>query len=718
MRYLRASALALVAIAACAAIWAVPAFAAAPTGSNIDITSSRSAGGDVDGDGYTLPGDVLTATVDWSGNPTSTTYQWADCTPDGACTDILGATSASYTVQSSDYGYLLSYTATATNTDGTGTVGKTRYPEVGAPIITGVQGQDPAMSNGRSNYYVGVGDTITATNGDWYGSPTSYSYEWEDCDPNSGVCNPIAGAADQPTYTVQSSDLNSQVDVLVTGTNDYGSSQWGSNVSFNTVGAPVQDSSSGYPALSNSGGDDEHADAGDTLTVSNGPWLGAGTLTYSYQWQDCDENYNCTPISGAPDSSSYTVQPSDDGSLVAVQITASNGYGSPGTADAYLDNPVGVPFQADGDYPSLASNNDIDAVVVGDLLTVDPGTWQGNPTSFSYQWQDCTVNPYNCTDIPGATSATYTVQSSDVGAYLTANVTANKTGVGSSEPSQSGWSSLVSATAGSSSAGGGSQEGSSSTSTPAAPTTTTSGDTVTSVVPVGLASSVSVPAPAGDTTPPAAISWAADTFSTPVTVSATVQPSSSMGGQTTTGGFSAGTVEVDLVIKDASGNEVHHFPAPLDVTFANPGPNFQPAYSEDGITWIAIPKLAGTTLPAGQQDGYYVAADGTVHVLTMHATDFGVLTGLTLWGGTKTAVKHTVKSLVVHLATGRTSQATVKLENRHGKVLRTVKASLNRWGTAVKVALPKNTKPGIYLVKVQATSTPVSATKTFVIRIK
>jgi hypothetical protein len=693
----------------------VPAFADAPQPdiSTATITATGTGSSNYDNEGYTLVGDVLSPTVTWTGSPTSFTYQWADC-PDvgGSCTDIVGETSATYTVQQADLGQKIRVTVVATNSDGSNQVILTRSPAVGAPIITGAQGQGPAMSNGRDNEFVDVGDTITATDGDWYGSPTSYHYEWRDCN-QSFTCTDIPGAADQDTYTVQSSDLGSQIFVLVTGSNTYGSSQWGSDVTFGTVGAPVADSDTDYPTISSSSGDDYNADAGDTLTTTNGTWLG-DNITYTYQWQDCDENYNCANVAG-PDgtSSSYVLQPSDRGSLVDVLITGQNSYGT-GVAAGYFGNEIGVPYQS-GSWASVSSDNNPNAVVVGDVLTADPGTWQGNPTSFSYQWQDCDYSN-NCTDIPGETGTSYTAQASDIGSVLVVDITASN-GVGSTDDPV--WSSIVAAASSSSSSSSSSSpSSSSSTSTPAAPTTTTSGDTVTSVVPVGIASSVSVPAAAGDTTPPAAISWASNTFSTPVTVSATVEPSSTMGGQPTTGGFSAGTVEVDLVIKDASGNEVHHFPAPLDVTFTNPGANFQPAYSEDGVTWIAIPKLAGTTLPAGQQDGYYVDADGTVHVLTMHATDFGVLTGLTLWGGTKTTVKHTAKNLVVHVATGRASKATLKLETRTGKVLRTVKASLTHWGTAVKIALPKNTKRGTYLVKVQATSSPVSATKTFVIRIK
>ena len=48
----------------------------------------------------------------------------------------------------------------------------------------------------------------------------------------------------------------------------------------------------------------------------------------------------------------------------------------------------------------------------GSTLSASPGTWSNEPTGFGYQWRDCTIG--GCTSIPSATSASYTLQSSDV----------------------------------------------------------------------------------------------------------------------------------------------------------------------------------------------------------------------------------------------------------------------------------------------------------------
>ncbi len=64
----------------------------------------------------------------------------------------------------------------------------------------------------------------------------------------------------------------------------------------------------------------------------------------------------------------------------------------------------------------------------GSTLTASTGTWIsfGTPT-YTYQWQDCTTS---CTNISGATSATYALTNGDLGHRLKAVVTATNAGGG------------------------------------------------------------------------------------------------------------------------------------------------------------------------------------------------------------------------------------------------------------------------------------------------
>ncbi len=66
-----------------------------------------------------------------------------------------------------------------------------------------------------------VGTVLSASSGAWSGSPTSYTYQWRDCGSSTGCAN-IAGATGS-SYTVQSSDEGHTLDVVVTATNAYGS---------------------------------------------------------------------------------------------------------------------------------------------------------------------------------------------------------------------------------------------------------------------------------------------------------------------------------------------------------------------------------------------------------------------------------------------------------------------------------------------------------------
>jgi hypothetical protein len=69
---------------------------------------------------------------------------------------------------------------------------------------------------------------------------------------------------------------------------------------------------------------------GDQLAASNGGWSapsGAGTIDYSYQWEDCHAQGNsCAAIAGATNAS-YTAAPSDVGNTLRVAVTAADNDG-------------------------------------------------------------------------------------------------------------------------------------------------------------------------------------------------------------------------------------------------------------------------------------------------------------------------------------------------------------------------------------------------------
>lgn len=77
----------------------------------------------------------------WTQKPSSYSYGWNRCDPDGACAGIVGATSKSYTVTSADVGHTLRVTVTAHNSAGSTAITSNptaTVPPSGCPVGSGV----------------------------------------------------------------------------------------------------------------------------------------------------------------------------------------------------------------------------------------------------------------------------------------------------------------------------------------------------------------------------------------------------------------------------------------------------------------------------------------------------------------------------------------------------------------------------------------------------
>lgn len=87
------------------------------------------------------------------------------------------------------------------------------------------------------------------------------------------------------------------------------------------------------------------------------------------------------------------------------------------------------------------------SAIEGQVLSASTGAWSGYPApSFEYQWERCEASGQGCAAIAGATAASYTVLSADVGNTLAVLVTASN-GAGSAQAS-SATSSVVTPAAG------------------------------------------------------------------------------------------------------------------------------------------------------------------------------------------------------------------------------------------------------------------------------
>ena len=262
------------------------------------------------------------------------------------------------------------------------------------------------------------GDTLSVSNGSWSGSPTRFSYAWQDCDGNGLNCAAISGSGGS-SYVLQAGDVGDTIEASVTATNAGGSATQTTNatavVTAATPSAPVNTT---VPVISGT------AQQGDTLSVSNGSWSGSPTR-FSYAWQDCDGNgLNCAAISGAG-GSSYVLQAGDVGDTIEASVTATNAGGSA----TQTTNATAVVTAA---TPSAPVNTTVPVISgtaqQGDTLSVSNGSWSGSPTRFSYAWQDCDGNGLNCAAISGSGGSSYVLQAGDVGDTIEASVTATNAG--------------------------------------------------------------------------------------------------------------------------------------------------------------------------------------------------------------------------------------------------------------------------------------------------
>lgn len=213
------------------------------------------------------------------------------------------------------------------------------------------------------------------------------------------------------------------------------------------------------------------------------------------------------------------------------------------------------------------------------------------------------------------------------------------------------------------------------------------------------------------------VAWGSATFPADVAVTAVTAAITSTSTPPALSGFTAGSLAVDLTFT-SGGSPVHTFAEPLEIVFPAAPAGLAPGYSTDGgATWTGIPALVGTTLPAGQPDGWYRDGAGAVHILARHATYFGLLGGLVLHYGNRPTFPLDARRIFVFLAPERAASATVTLETRAGTPLDTLRLTLPAATTRLKIPLPPGLKAGLYLVKVTATSGPATTRATLRVRL-
>lgn len=164
------------------------------------------------------------------------------------------------------------------------------------------------------------------------------------------------------------------------------------------------------------------ARVGEMLTAHNGTWDNDPT-DFRYRWLRCNASgFSCLLL--ASDGQTLRLGQADVGHTMRVRVTAINTDGSTNARS----EPSDIVASNAAPLTNTARPTITGTARVGDELTANEGTWTGNPTSFSFQWQRCDIDAVTCVDAVGATGRTYGVRLADLGFRLRVQVTAQKIG--------------------------------------------------------------------------------------------------------------------------------------------------------------------------------------------------------------------------------------------------------------------------------------------------
>ncbi len=314
-------------------------------------------------------------------------YQWLR-----GSTNISGATSSTYVLGDADVGQTIS--VQVRYTDGLGTaegpltsaptaqVANVNDAPTGVPTISGTAQEDETLTAVTS----GISDA------DGLGT---FSYQWL----RGGVA--ISGATSS-TYVLGDADVGQAISVQVRYTDGQGTAEGPLTSAPTAQVANVNDAPSGVPTISGLIQKDETLTA-VTSGISDADGLGA----FSYQWLR-----GSVAISGAT-SSSYLLGDADVGQRISVQVSYTDGQGTPESLTSAQTAPVGSVNSPPVGTPTITGTVQEDQRLTANTSGISDADGLG---AFSYQWLRGGVA------IGGATSSTYLLGDADVGQRISVQV--------------------------------------------------------------------------------------------------------------------------------------------------------------------------------------------------------------------------------------------------------------------------------------------------------
>jgi subtilisin family serine protease len=270
----------------------------------------------------------------WGGSaPVATALQWVRCTAASlaTCSDVAGATSATYQPVSADVGKYLRIRVVATNAEGATMTRSAPTALVTAPVAPASTAA-PTIAG-----YAVLTHTLSGRNGTWSGTaPITYTQQWQRCTNATSVtaCADISGAT-ALTYAPVSADVGKYLRIAFSAANAR------STVIARSAATVAVTDPSAVPvtAMVNTvlPGLLGNPTATHTLTFSSGTWKGTSPA-YTYQWQRCTTTAtaSCLNISGAT-ASGFPLTATDRGKYLRIAVTATNSKG----AVTARSNPMG-----------------------------------------------------------------------------------------------------------------------------------------------------------------------------------------------------------------------------------------------------------------------------------------------------------------------------------------------------------------------------------------
>ena len=265
-------------------------------------------------------------------------------------------------------------------------------PPTGAPTISGTAQVDETLTADIS----GITDADGLTS-------VSYSYQWIANDASADT--DISGQTGS-TYTLSDADVGKTISVRVSFTDDRGYEETLTSAATTAVTGP-NSPATGAPTISGT------AQVGETLTADVSGIVDADGLTsvsFSYQWIANDASAD-TDISGQT-GSTYTLVSADVGKTIKLRVSFTDDADHEETQTSAATTAVTGPNSPATGAPTISGTAQVGETLTADVSGIVDADGLTN-VSYTYQWiaNDGTTD----TDIPGATSSTYTLSDDDVG---------------------------------------------------------------------------------------------------------------------------------------------------------------------------------------------------------------------------------------------------------------------------------------------------------------